>query len=112
LPARNDSGIMQINNAVVANDLIANGARVYAYPGMTHVKAAIYDGWACVGSANLEKMGLRIGQELDVAYSDPRAVDQLKQELFEADFKRSREIKTMESVSWLDSLVKVFSDQL
>jgi cardiolipin synthase A/B len=112
LPAINDSGIMQINNAVVANDLIANGARVYAYPGMTHVKAAIYDGWACVGSANLEKMGLRVGQELDVAYSDPASVEQLKQELFETDFKRSREIRTMESVSWLDSLVKVFSDQL
>jgi cardiolipin synthase A/B len=112
LPAQNDSGIMQINNAVMANDLIASGVRVYAYPGMTHVKAAIYDGWACVGSANLSKMGLRIGQELDVAYSDPAAVEELKQQLFEADFKRSREIKTLESVNWLDSLVKVFSDQL
>ena len=103
---------MQINNVVMANDLIESGVRVFAYPGMTHVKAAIYDCWACVGSANLNKMGLRIGQELDVAYSDPTAVDQLKQELFETDFRRSREIKTLESVSWLDSLVKVFSDQL
>ncbi len=112
LPAKNDSGIMQINNMVMANDLIRNGIRVYAYPGMTHVKAAIYDGWACVGSANLNKMGLRVGQELDVAYSDPASVDQLKEELFETDFRRSREIKTVESVSWLDSLVKIFSDQL
>jgi cardiolipin synthase len=111
-PALNDSGIMQINNAVMANDLIGNGVRVYAYPGMTHVKAAIYDGWACVGSANLSKMGLRIGQELDVAYSDPAAVEQLKQELFETDFRRSREVRTLESLNWLDSLVKVFSDQL
>jgi phosphatidylserine/phosphatidylglycerophosphate/cardiolipin synthase-like enzyme len=79
---------------------------------MTHVKAAIYDGWACVGSANLSKMGLRIGQELDVAYSDPAAVEELKQQLFETDFKHSHEIKTLESVNWLDSLVKVFSDQL
>jgi cardiolipin synthase len=112
IPARNDSGIMQINNVIMANDMIGNGIRVYAYPGMTHVKAAIYDGWACLGSANLNKMGLRIGQELDVAYSDPAAVGQLKQELFETDFRRSREIKTLESVTWLDSLVKVFSDQL
>ena len=37
-----------------------NGVRVYAYPGMTHVKAAIYDGWACVGSANFDKMSLRM----------------------------------------------------
>ncbi len=112
LPAKNDSGIMQINNVVMANELIDSGVRVYAYPGMTHVKAAIYDGWACVGSANLNKMSLRIGQELDVAYSDPVAVEQLKQELFETDFRRSREVKSVESVSWVDSLIKVFSDQL
>jgi cardiolipin synthase len=112
LPAKNDSGIMQINNAVMANELIDSGVRIYAYPGMTHVKAAIYDGWACIGSANLNKMSLRIGQELDVAYSDPKAVEQLKQGLFETDFRRSKEIKTLESVSWLDSLIKVFSDQL
>jgi phosphatidylserine/phosphatidylglycerophosphate/cardiolipin synthase-like enzyme len=111
-PAQNDSGIMQVNNMVMANNMIMNGIRVFTYPGMTHVKAAIYDGWACVGSANLNKMSLRIGQELDVAYSDPAAVAQLKQQLFEADFKRSREVHTVESLNWLDSLVKVFSDQL
>jgi len=31
-PAKNDSGIMQLNNIVMANDLIASGIRVYAYP--------------------------------------------------------------------------------
>ncbi|HEX4119413.1 MAG TPA: phosphatidylserine/phosphatidylglycerophosphate/cardiolipin synthase family protein [Verrucomicrobiae bacterium] len=111
-PAKNDSGIMQLNNIVMANDLIGNGIRVYAYPGMTHLKAAIYDGWACLGSANLNKMSLRIGQELDIAYSDPASVDQLKKELFETDFRRSREVKKRETLNWLDSLVKVFSDQL
>lgn len=111
-PGQNDSGIMQLNNIVMANNLFANGIRVYAYPGMTHVKAAIYDGWACVGSANLNKMSLRIGQELDIAYSDPAAVEQLKQQLFETDFQRSREVTKVESLNWLDSLVKVFSDQL
>jgi cardiolipin synthase len=111
-PAKNDSGIMQLNNVVMANDLIADGVRVYAYPGMTHLKAAIYDGWACVGTANLNKMSLRIGQELDIGYSDPAAVEQLKKQLFETDFRRSREVKKVEPLNWLDSLVKVFSDQL
>src|SRR5208283_1308226 len=91
-PARNDSGVMQVNNALVAGDLVRSGIRVYAYPGMTHVKAAIYDGWACVGSANFDKMSLRVGQELDVGFSDSAAVDQLKRELFDKDFARSREI--------------------
>ena len=59
---------------------------------MTHVKAAIYDGWACLGSANFDKMSLRVGQELDVAFSDPATVERLKKELFETDFERSREL--------------------
>jgi len=112
LPARNDSGLMQVNNALVAGDLLRNGIRVYAYPGMTHVKAAIYDGWACVGSANFDKMSLRVGQELDVAFSDPDTVDRLKRELFEKDFARSREITEPGATNWFDSVVKAFMDQL
>jgi len=111
-PARNDMGIMQINNALVAGDLVRNGIRVYAYPGMTHVKAAIYDGWACLGSANFDKMSLRVGQELDIGFSDAATVQQLKQELFEKDFLRSHEITHPGAASWFDSVVKTFTDQL
>jgi len=112
LPARNDSGVMQTSNLIMANEMVRHGIRVYAYPGMTHVKAAIYDGWACLGSANLEKMSLRVSQELDVAFSDPTAVNRLKRDLFETDFKRAREIKNPAPVNWLDSFVKAFADQL
>jgi cardiolipin synthase len=111
-PARNDSGVMQVNNALVTGDLVRSGIRVYAYPGMTHVKAAIYDGWACVGSANFDKMSLHVGQELDVGFSDPATVERLKLELFEKDFSRSHEITTPVATSWLDSVVKAFTDQL
>jgi cardiolipin synthase len=112
LPTKNDVGIMQTVNLITANELIRHGARVYAYPGMTHVKAAIYDGWACLGSANMEKMSLRISQELDVGFSDPPTVDRLKHDLFEADFKRAREIKEVVPMTWQDSFVKTFADQL
>ena len=112
LPAKNDVGIMQTGNLVMANEMIRHGIRVYLYPGMTHVKAAIYDGWACVGSANFEKMSLRVSQEMDVAFSDPAAVDQLKQQLFDADFKRARELKSPVSLNWTDLLVKAFANQL
>jgi cardiolipin synthase len=112
LPARNDSGVMQTSNLIMANEMVRHGIRVYAYPGMTHVKAAIYDGWACLGSANLEKMSLRVSQELDVAFSDPDAVNGLKRDLFETDFNRAREIKDPAPVNWLDSFVKAFADQL
>lgn len=112
LPAENDVSIMQTGNRVMANEMIRHGIRVYLYPGMTHVKAAIYDGWACVGSANLEKMSLRISQEMDVAFSDPQTVDRLKQELFIPDFSRAQELKTPLTSNWWDSFVKALANQL
>jgi cardiolipin synthase len=111
-PAENDSGIMQTSDEINGNALIDSGARVYVYPGMTHVKAAIYDGWACLGSANFNKMSLRVGQELDVAFSDPATVDRLKRELFETDFKRSRELTRPVPLNWYDSFVKAFANEL
>ena len=112
LPTKNDIDIMQTANLFTANNLISHGVRVYAYPGMTHVKAAIYDGWACLGSANMEKMSLRVSQELDVAFSDPASVNRLQQDLFEADFERSREMTEPVPMNWMDSFVKAFADQL
>lgn len=37
---------MNLSNEVTINKMLRNGIRVYAYPGMTQVKAAVYDGWA------------------------------------------------------------------
>jgi cardiolipin synthase len=112
LPTKNDSGVMQTSNLIMANEMVSHGIRVYAYPGMTHVKAAIYDGWACLGSANMEKMSLRVLQELDIGFSDPTAVNRLKRDLFEADFKRAQEIHEPVPMNWMDSFVKAFADQL
>ena len=112
LPAQSDVGIMQASDLVVANEMIRNGIRVFIYPGMTHVKAAIYDGWACVGSANMEKMSLRVSQELDVAFSDPETVARLDRELFQADFKRSQELKNPMVLNWADPFLKAISEQL
>lgn len=112
LPAESDIGIMQASDLVMANEMVRNGIRVFIYPGMTHVKAAIYDGWACVGSANLEKMSLRVSQELDVAFSDPDTVAQLDRQLFEPDFKRSRELKSPAELNWADPFLKAISEQL
>jgi cardiolipin synthase len=112
LPGENDSGIMQTSNQIMANKLVENGIRVFAYPRMTHVKAAIYDGWACVGSANFDKMSLRIAQELDVGFSDTASVERLKNDLFETDFKASREITSPVPLNWMDFVTKAFANQL
>ena len=112
LPTRNDSGFMNSANLLAARAFLANGIRVYGYPGMTHVKAALYDGWATVGSANFDKLSLRINQETNLATSDPRFVDQLRRDLFETDFARSREWTEARPVGWNDYIAEFIADQL
>ena len=75
-------------------------------------KAAIDDGWACLGSANFDKMGMKVSQELDIAFSDPDTVGKLKHDLFETDFAKSRELFQPIPSDWLDDLVTIFTDQL
>ncbi len=112
LPTSNDSGFMNSANLLAARAFINNGIRVYGYPGMSHVKAAIYDGWACVGSANFDKLSLRINQETNLATSDPRFVERLQRELFDADFARSREWTEAQPVKWTDYISEFIADQL
>jgi cardiolipin synthase len=112
LPTRNDSGFMNSANLLAARAFLDNGIRVYGYPGMTHVKAALYDGWAIVGSANFDKLSLRINQETNLATSDPRFVDRLARELFEADFARSQEWTEARPVGWNDYIAEFIADQL
>jgi cardiolipin synthase A/B len=108
LPRVNDFKAGGRSNLVNANYLIQHGVRVYFYPGMTHVKALLVDDWACLGSANLNHLSLRLCQEHNVATSDPRFAARLKQELFEEDFSRSFELTAPVAVDWVDLL----SDQL
>lgn len=112
LPTRNDSGFMNSANLLAARAFIANGIRVYGYPGMIHVKAALYDGWAIVGSANFDKLSLRINQETNLATSDPRFVEPLRHALFEADFVRSQEWAEARPVGWNDYIAEFIADQL
>jgi cardiolipin synthase len=112
LPASSDSGFMNSANLITATAFLNNGIRVYIYPGMTHVKAAIYDGWAIVGSANFDKLSLRINQETNLATSDPRFVEQLASELFEVDFARSKEWTETRRIGWNDYIANFIANHL
>jgi phosphatidylserine/phosphatidylglycerophosphate/cardiolipin synthase-like enzyme len=72
--------------------MLEHGIRVYLYPGMSHIKAAVYDGWACVGSANFDAMSLRINREMNLATADRETVRDLMERLFWVDFQMSQEI--------------------
>jgi cardiolipin synthase len=112
LPTRGDSGFMNSANLIATRAFVRNGVRVYAYPGMTHVKAAVYDGWAVVGSANFDKLSLRVNGETNLATSDPAFAATLRRVLFERDFARSREITTPPRVGWTTYISDFIADQL
>lgn len=103
-PRVNDFKAGGRSNLVTANYLLKHGVRVYFYPGMTHAKALLVDGWAVVGSANLNHLSMRLCQEQNVATADPAFAAQLKRELFEADFARSSELTEPLAVNWVDFL--------
>src|SRR6185436_1805491 len=71
MPSDNDFAPGQGSNLVTANYLLTHGVRVYVYPGMSHVKALLADGWVCFGSANCDALSLRLNREANLASSDP-----------------------------------------
>ena len=104
LPRVNDLKGGGRSNLVVANYLLENGVRVYFFPGMTHVKALLVDGWSCLGSGNLNHLSLRVNHEQNLASSDPGFAATLKRDLFVEDFARSYELTQPVSVEWMDFL--------
>jgi cardiolipin synthase len=110
IPLETDRGLITRNIAFAANTMQENGIRVYLYPGFTHAKAAIFDGWASVGTANLDRLSLKINREINIATSDPAAVGQLRERLFEKDFARSKELSEPFREHWSDHLIEMFGD--
>jgi cardiolipin synthase len=112
LPLKSDFGVMSRSNAVAANAMLANGIRVFVYPRMSHVKGAVYDGWACFGSANFDRLSLRLNKELNLATSDPVAVQEFVDQVFEPDFTASVELTEPLPLKWMDYLMELIADQL
>jgi cardiolipin synthase A/B len=104
LPTENDTKAGHRSNLVIANYLLDHGVRVFFYPGMTHVKALKVDDWVCFGSANFDALSLRLTREADLASSNTAFARQFRQQLFEQDFARSRELREPLAVDWSDSL--------
>ncbi|RME94208.1 MAG: phosphatidylserine/phosphatidylglycerophosphate/cardiolipin synthase family protein [Verrucomicrobia bacterium] len=104
--AKNNMAGGPASNLVVANYLLGEGVRVYFYPGMSHVKALLVDGWACWGSANFNGLSLRNNLELNLASSDPRVAGALRRDLFEPDFALAHELTRPVQVSWTDALMQ------
>ncbi|VAX36237.1 Cardiolipin synthetase [hydrothermal vent metagenome] len=112
LPVKGNHEIMNASNVVTANILFKNGIRVFFYPGMSHVKAAIYDGWLCTGSANFDKLSLKNNLELNLATSHRETVEILKKDLFEKDFAKSVEMNGLFESGFKNRIAEFLADHL
>lgn len=112
IPMETDFGPITRNNVLAANVMLENGIRVFIYPGFSHVKAALIDGWACVGSANFDRLSFRLNRELNIASSHPEVARQLLEQLFEPDFRASPELTERIPDRWVDHLIEIIGDYL
>jgi len=112
LPLVSNHGAMNQSNVLAANAMMEHGIRVFLYPGMSHVKAAVFDGWACLGSANWDRLSFRTNKELNLATSNPEAVDELLARIFAEDFSRSVELTEPFPARWSDHLMEMVADYL
>jgi len=112
LPLAGNHGPVNQSNILAANAMLENGIRVFLYPGMSHVKAAVFDGWACFGSANWDKLSFRVNKELNLATSHKPVVDELLERLFEVDFAQSVELTEPFPARWSDHLVEIVADYM
>lgn len=104
MPGENDFASGHSSNLVTANYLRQHGVRVYFYPGMSHVKALLVDGWVCFGSANFDALSLQLNRECNLATSDAEFAGTFRREVFETDLGKSRELTSDVSVGLGDHL--------
>lgn len=112
IPLDGNHGIMNASNVVSVNHLLRAGVRVFAYPGMSHVKAAIFDDWVCMGSANFDKLSLRVNKEMNIAGSHPDLVKEVLEDVFKRDFKVSTEITKPLPAGWYNTFASIIAGQL
>lgn len=112
IPYQGDSGIINRSNILAANAMLANGIRVYIYPGTSHLKGALYDGWLCLGSANFDDLSLRVNKELNIATTDADAVQRFLDKVLLPDLEKSVELRQPFPKKWSDYLMELMADHL
>ncbi len=104
-PEINDLVISDKINLKIANYLIENDIEVYLYPKMTHAKAAVYDNWVCLGSANFNKLSMFKNREINIAFYDKNAVNEIINRLFIPDFNSSKRYNKKENIPLIYYLI-------
>lgn len=119
LPSKSDMKLVLHAGRSYYDQLLANGVKIYEYqPGILHAKSMVVDdGWATVGSANMDVRSFRLNFEINAAIYGPEFASGLA-EVFERDLAQAREI-TMDDMDnkgmptrMAESLARVMSPVL
>ncbi|MFN8575968.1 MAG: phosphatidylserine/phosphatidylglycerophosphate/cardiolipin synthase family protein [Candidatus Sericytochromatia bacterium] len=106
MPKKGDSKVFNTINPATAKVLMKNGVKVFFYqPRFSHMKAALIDNFAIVGSANPDARSFRENQELNVIVEDSKFTSDLEKRLISVDLNRS-------SVESLDSVQVGFGQRI
>lgn len=112
LPGESNHGSLAASNNVAINKMVRNGIRVYRYPGMSHVKATVVDGWASIGTANFDKLSLQVNKEINLATSHPPFVNELLDRVFLPDLARATEVREPFDVTLQDRILEMVADEM
>ena len=88
-----DQRLVRLASRRMYREMLEGGVRIYEYrPSMTHVKALMVDeGWALVGTTNIDNRSFEHNDEVNVAFRDAGVHGRLLRD-YECDRARSREI--------------------
>lgn len=97
IPERTDSRLAGLAAHRYMDQLTAAGVRIFRYqPGLMHAKVFLIDSrGAAISTANMDNRSFRLNFELTTLVADPAFADEVEQ-MFEADFTRSREMRDNE----------------
>ncbi|MCB1827143.1 MAG: cardiolipin synthase B, partial [Coxiellaceae bacterium] len=92
LPKKSDVLMMPWASSTFYYSLLKAGVRIFEYlPSMLHAKSLIIDGWASLGSTNLNHRSLLHDLEADVNLTQPQSKE-LLEKLFLEDLQLSHEV--------------------
>lgn len=89
--------------------MLKAGIKVYEYlPRILHAKISLVDGWAFVGSSNMNRRSAYLDLELDIVLKARRSVELLEEE-FKRDLRDSEKVQRHDTLqSWRSTLAKIF----
>jgi len=110
VPMRGNIDIGNGATRMAVNTLLSHGVRVFLYPGMTHLKAAIYDGWASFGTANFDDLSLHKNIEINLFTETPEFVKDFENCILLDGQDRSLEVDRILPTTFWDEVDKGMAD--